>query len=96
MTKKFLANSSDKCVSFIVCVTNRFGPRNRKNYPETIDRELGWAEGLGFNTLRVFSHDVVWEADPKGFKERVATFLDICGKHNMRVFFTFFTNGGPG
>ena len=24
--------------------------------PQTIDRELGWAESLGFNTIRVFLH----------------------------------------
>ena len=26
--------------------------------PETIDRELGWAEDLGFNIMRVFLHHV--------------------------------------
>jgi hypothetical protein len=26
----------------------------------TINRELGWAEEIGFNTLRVFLHDLVW------------------------------------
>ena len=25
--------------------------------PQEIDRELGWAEGLGMNTMRVFLHD---------------------------------------
>jgi len=29
--------------------------------PETIDRELGWAESLGFNTVRIFSH---WGSKP--------------------------------
>lgn len=61
--------------------------------PKTIDRELGWAEALGFNTVRIFSHDLVWEADPAGFKGRVGEFLDICQKHRLRVIFTFFTNG---
>src|SRR3954466_12547083 len=33
--------------------------------PATIDRELGFAaEKLGFNTARVFLHDLAWEADP--------------------------------
>ncbi len=32
--------------------------------PKTIDRELGWAENLGFNTQRVFLHDLVWSDDP--------------------------------
>src|SRR5262245_44115344 len=36
--------------------------------PDTIDRELGWAEGIGFNTARVFLHDLAWQADPDGFK----------------------------
>jgi hypothetical protein len=61
--------------------------------PATIDRELGWAEELGFNTVRVFLHDLVWEADPAGFKKRLGHFLDICQKHRIRAIVTFFTNG---
>ena len=34
--------------------------------PKTIDRELSWAEGLGFNTLRVFLHHLLWEHDRAG------------------------------
>ena len=37
--------------------------------PITIDRELGWAEGIGFNTMRVFLHSVAWKEDPAGFKK---------------------------
>lgn len=62
--------------------------------PETMDLELGRAEGLGFNTTRIFLHDLVWEADPAGFKQRLDTFLGICQKHGMRAIVTFFTNGG--
>ncbi len=61
--------------------------------PRTIDRELGWAEELGFNTVRVFLHDLVWEADPAAFKKRFSQFLDICQKHHTRALVTFFTNG---
>src|SRR6516225_952191 len=28
-----------------------------------IDRELGWAEGLGFNSVRVFLHNLLWTQD---------------------------------
>ena len=28
--------------------------------PDVIDRELGWASAIGFNTMRVFLSDVVW------------------------------------
>ena len=62
--------------------------------PQLIDKELAVAEGLGFNTVRLFLHDLVYEADPKGFKERVALVLDICEKHGIKVVMTFFTNGG--
>lgn len=61
--------------------------------PETIDRELGLAESIGFNTVRMFSHDLVWEADPEGFKDRVRQVLDLCEKHHIRMIFNFFTNG---
>jgi len=59
----------------------------------TMDRELGWAEGLGFNTVRIFLHDLVWEADPDGFKKRLDAFLGLCQKHRQRAIVTFFTNG---
>lgn len=62
--------------------------------PKTMELELGRAEELGFNTVRIFLHDMVWEADPAGFKQRLDTFLGICQKHGMRAIVTFFTNGG--
>src|SRR5690606_13526212 len=43
--------------------------------PETIDRELGWAEDLGFNTIRVYLHDLLWEQDSTGFLDRMDQFL---------------------
>jgi hypothetical protein len=29
--------------------------------PTTIDRELGWAEEIGMNCMRVYLHHVAWE-----------------------------------
>ena len=58
--------------------------------PETIDKELGWAESIGFNTLRVYLHDLVWADDENGLYERMDQFLDICAKHGIRPFFVFF------
>src|SRR5205085_481742 len=46
--------------------------------PVTIDKELGWAEGIGFNTMRVFLHSIAWKQDPQGFKKRIDQFLGIC------------------
>ena len=53
----------------------------------TTDRELGWAEGIGMNTMRVFLHDLLWEQDPKGFQQRIDTFLTIASRHHIRPVF---------
>src|ERR1035438_7589238 len=52
--------------------------------PQKIDKELGWAEGLGMNTMRVFLHDLLWQQDPTGFKQRLDQFLAIAAKHHIR------------
>lgn len=57
--------------------------------PVTIDRELGWAEDLGFNVMRVFLHHLVWEADRDGFAERIDNYLDISSSHGIRTMFVF-------
>jgi aldose 1-epimerase len=58
--------------------------------PETIDRELGYAEGIGFNTMRVFLHSLVWQQDSSGFKQRINQYLDISTKHNIKTILVFF------
>lgn len=58
--------------------------------PARIDTELGWAESLGMNTMRVFLHDLVWQQDPKGFRKRIDTFLQIAAKHHIRPLFVLF------
>src|SRR5271169_5058471 len=37
--------------------------------PQRIDLELGWAESIGLNTMRVFLHDLPWQQDPEGFRK---------------------------
>jgi hypothetical protein len=58
--------------------------------PKTIDRELGWAAKIGFNTMRVFLHDLVWEADAAGLKKRIGQYLDIAERHKIRTMFVLF------
>jgi hypothetical protein len=58
--------------------------------PTTIDRELGWAEGIGMNTMRVFLHNLVWEQDPQGFDHRIDVFLSIAARHHIRPVFVLF------
>lgn len=58
--------------------------------PQTIDKELGWAAGIGFNTMRVFLHSMAWKDDPSGFKNRVDEYLGIADKHGIKTIFVFF------
>ncbi|MBI5383100.1 MAG: 1,4-beta-xylanase [Verrucomicrobia bacterium] len=77
-----------------------FGPSSAINQLEmfqadsfdlaTIDRELGWAESLGFNSVRVFLHHLLWEQDAKGFLERLDRFLAVADKHRIGVMFVLF------
>ncbi len=56
----------------------------------TIDRELGYAEGIGFNTMRVFLYSLAWKQDKAGFKQRVEQYLKIADKHHIKTMFVFF------
>ena len=58
--------------------------------PAQIDKELGWAESLGMNTMRVFLHDKLWEQDAAGFKQRIDQFLSIAAKHRIKPLLVFF------
>ncbi|SDB26987.1 Glycosyl hydrolases family 2, TIM barrel domain [Flavobacteriaceae bacterium MAR_2010_188] len=58
--------------------------------PEAIDKELGWAQAIGLNCMRVYLHHVAWEVDKVGFKERIDTYLSIAYKHNIKTIFVFF------
>ncbi|MGA9462135.1 MAG: cellulase family glycosylhydrolase [Terracidiphilus sp.] len=56
----------------------------------TIDRELGWAEAIGMNTMRVFLHNLLWEQDAAGFQKRMDDFLTIAARHHIRPVFVLF------
>jgi len=56
----------------------------------TIDKELGWAEELGFNVMRVYLSSEVWKKDPQGFKKRMEQYLSISDKHAIRTLFVIF------
>jgi hypothetical protein len=58
--------------------------------PVQIDKELGWAEGMGMNTMRVFLHDLLWQQDAPGFRKRIGQFLTIASRHRIRPLFVLF------
>ena len=53
--------------------------------PETIELELGWAENIGLNCMRVYLHHVAWEVDKSGFKKRIKEYLSIAEKHKTKI-----------
>ena len=56
----------------------------------TIDRELGWAQGIGMNVMRIYLHHLAWEVDNNGFKKRMDTYLKIATNHGIKTVFVFF------
>ena len=58
--------------------------------PKRIDLELGWAEDLGMNTMRVYLHDLLWDQDAEGFKSRLDQFLTIAARHKIKPIFVLF------
>jgi hypothetical protein len=58
--------------------------------PQLNDKELGLAQGIGMNTMRVFLQNKLWEQDPEGFKQRLNGFLTIASRHGIRPIFVLF------
>ncbi len=58
--------------------------------PALNDKELGLAEGIGMNTVRVFLQDQLWQQDPEGFKKRLDALLTIAAKHHIRPLLVLF------
>jgi hypothetical protein len=58
--------------------------------PAQIDKELGWAQGIGMNTMRVFLHDQLWAQDAEGFTKRIDQFLAIAERHGIKPMLVLF------
>ena len=58
--------------------------------PKRIDYELGLAQGIGMNTMRVFLHDQLWAQNPEGFRQRIDAFLTMAKAHGIRPLFVLF------
>ncbi|MEO6289045.1 MAG: cellulase family glycosylhydrolase, partial [Ginsengibacter sp.] len=56
----------------------------------TIDKELGWAQKLGFNVMRVYLHHLLWTSDKEGFKKRLNNYLAISTKHGIKTLLVIF------
>jgi hypothetical protein len=58
--------------------------------PRRINLELAWARQVGFNTMRVFLHDLLWTQDARGFQLRLAQFVGIAANHGIKPLFVLF------
>lgn len=58
--------------------------------PKRIDEELGWAEQIGMNTMRVYLHDLLHKDDAEGLYKRMNSFLEIADKHHIKIVFVLF------
>ena len=58
--------------------------------PQEIDKELGLAQALGMNTMRVFLHDLLWQQNQRDFTRRLDQFLAIADKHHIRPMLVLF------
>jgi hypothetical protein len=58
--------------------------------PFLIEKELSWAASIGFNSVRVFLHHLLWEQDPEGFLNRIDRFLAIAAKHGIKTMLVLF------
>jgi hypothetical protein len=58
--------------------------------PALNDKELGMAESIGMNTVRVFLQDQLWLDDPSGFKQRLNELLAIAALHHIRPILVLF------
>jgi hypothetical protein len=56
----------------------------------TINRELGWAENIGLNSMRVYLHHLAWQIDKEGFKDRMNNYLAVADRHHITTLFVFF------
>ncbi len=62
-----------------------------KNFdPQVMDRELGYAERLGLNSVRVFLQYVVYENDRAQFLARLEEFVSLADQHHIRPMIVLF------
>jgi len=58
--------------------------------PAQIDQEMGYAERLELNSVRIFLHYHVYEHNPPEYLKKVERFVAICDKHGIRPMLTLF------
>ncbi len=58
--------------------------------PDTLERELGFASELGLSVVRVYLHDLLWDAGSEAFCERIDRFLQMASAVDIQTMFVLF------
>lgn len=61
---------------------------------EIVDRELGCAQRLGLNSVRVWLDCRPYQTDPALMLSRIDQFLNLCAKHELRAMLVLFDSCG--
>lgn len=70
-------------------------PQMWKNFdPAEVDRDLGYAQVIKLNALRVWASYEYWQMAPAKFQANFERFLGIAQKHRMRVLISLFEQDG--
>jgi len=74
--------------------SNQLEMWSRASWPRqefVIDKELGWASSMGYNAMRVFLHDLIYQEEgQETYFDRIERFLEIASSHGIRILFVFF------
>jgi uncharacterized protein YchJ len=58
------------------------------------DRELGWAQRIGFNSARLWLSEQAWRENHELFEHNLAAVLNLCEKHRLSVMLVLFDSAG--
>lgn len=58
--------------------------------PKEIDKEFAWADSAGMTTMRIFLHDLLWQQDAPGFRQRIDAVLTIAARHHIKPVLVLF------
>ena len=63
-------------------------------HPQTIERELSFAQKSGLNTVQVYLQFLVWQKNPSAYLAHVEDFLQRANRHGLKTTFIFFDDVG--
>ena len=60
------------------------GPREGASM-EQLDRELGYAQRLRINSVRIFIQETEWHKDPEALEKKILDYTRLCAAHGISI-----------